>query len=791
MPALVLGLMPAAGFAATYTWVGGGTADRWTQAEQWAEGSSPHLDGARANLDNDIVFYTTGANLDNRLQAAHTIRSLTFNANADNDITIRTVNLSDSALDLTFASDTGTSTLTVEAGATASSITVATSGGGVVLDNNLNVVHNGSGELLIGRPVSGVGGIIKTGTGTMRFNQQSNSFTGNVTINEGTLIDGGATAGGALGTGPKTITLGGGTLLFERNYGANSSMTDKSFVTTASTTSILRYNDQNSNTRNLTFAGGTQSATLNGDLHVQNISSAGGADVIVWNLGTTTGAGFLSYEAAFDDVLNDLNTQRFQVSGDLSGLTGGIEVKRGTWRANSASSLGGGNILLGATGSANSAAINLSASSATTIANPLTVRSGAGVRLIDNASDTTNRSFDGPIQLDGALTYRTTNNDNLNGDLSGTGSLVKLGTGLLDLRGSNGSYSGNITVSEGTVRTVNASAGSGAISVASGAQLTLTQTTGSRLFANPMSGDGGLTIGGNQLVALSGSNTLAGDITITNNATLRVDSAAFNSSTANILNAGSNSLLRLNANAANQTIANAVSGSGSLVKQGDFTTTLSGTNTYAGTTDVNAGTLLVNGNNSGATGTVTVAAGATLGGSGSIGGASNILGIHAPGNSPGIQDFVSDLTYSGGSSSVIWELTANTTLLGDRGTFFDGINVGGNLDFAGTTTLTLDFDLSGSSVDWSDLLWGSNQSWLLYDVAGSTSNLSNFSLLTENWTDKDGDLFDAVLAGSSFNLSQLGSDVYLNFNSGIIPEPSRAVLLTVGFLGLALRRRRA
>ena len=51
------------------------------------------------------------------------------------------------------------------------------------------------------------------------------------------------------------------------------------------------------------------------------------------------------------------------------------------------------------------------------------------------------------------------------------------------------------------------------------------------------------------------------------------------------------------------TISGIISGNdGSLVKIGDGTLTLTGDNTYTGTTDVNEGVLLVNGNQSAATG---------------------------------------------------------------------------------------------------------------------------------------------------------------------------------------------
>src|SRR3546814_70740 len=67
-----------------------------------------------------------------------------------------------------------------------------------------------------------------------------------------------------------------------------------------------------------------------------------------------------------------------------------------------------------------------------------------------------------------------------------------------------------------------------------------------------------------------------------------------------------------------------ISGTGILNQIGTGTTILNGANSYAGATNVNAGTLLVDGNQSAATGLTTVASGATLGGIGTIGGDVNV-----------------------------------------------------------------------------------------------------------------------------------------------------------------------
>jgi fibronectin-binding autotransporter adhesin len=197
------------------------------------------------------------------------------------------------------------------------------------------------------------------------------------------------------------------------------------------------------------------------------------------------------------------------------------------------------------------------------------------------------------------------------------------------------------------------------------------------------------------------------------------------------------------------------------------TLVVSGSNTYLGNTVVSVGALLVNGNQSSASGAVSVASGATLGGSGTIGGAVSILagGIVTPGNSPGTLTVNNTLTLAG-ASILNFELNAADTTVGG------GIN---DL-ITGVTDLTLDgiLNLSGAG-DWTTV--ADNTSWRLFNYTGTLSGGG----LTLGST-------PTLADGRSF---QIDTSTTGQVNVVVVPEPS-AVLLALGgvayLIGSARRR---
>ena len=237
------------------------------------------------------------------------------------------------------------------------------------------------------------------------------------------------------------------------------------------------------------------------------------------------------------------------------------------------------------------------------------------------------------------------------------------------------------------------------------------------------------------------------------------------------------------------TFAGTVSGAGFLVKYGSGKLTLNGTSTHTGPTSVSAGTLVINGTLTASD--VTIDSGATLGGSGTIGGDLVVGGAHKPGNSPGIQTIAGNVTYNQGAS-ITWELGANSETNAPS-VVFDQIVVGGDLTFLGATTLNLSFDpaTSGGTVDWTDIFWTTDHSWKVFDVTGATSGFGNLSLDPLSWLDTRGQAFGTNLEGASFALTQVGSDIYLNY-SAAIPEPSTYGIVIGGLAlaGAAIARRR-
>lgn len=387
-----------------------------------------------------------------------------------------------------------------------------------------------------------------------------------------------------------------------------------------------------------------------------------------------------------------------------------------------------------------------------------------------------------------ALTGGGTGNLQMNGAFSDGGFALSItGNGTFDMRGSN-TFGPNVTIA--TPISVNTSGGtvvfggnntfgSGTIALGRLQGSTLRNIGQASAFGT---GTTALIIGGN---GANGTLDYSGS-TATSNRTFNLDPRSAGSGidvstadqtltiTGNLSYASSGNVINTSWNfggAGNLVVTSAIAETSNatftagVIKNGLGTLTLSGNNTYAGGTTVNAGTLLVN-NTAGSgtgTGSLSVAIGATLGGNGTISGAATINGSVAPGNSIGTLNIANTTTWN---SNDAWKFELGTagSSLGSPGTS-DLLNITGAFTKGTGTTFTFDF-LGGGQEGW----------YKLVDYTTSTT-FANTDFAATN------------LAGGlsgTFTVDGATSALYLN----VVPEPGTWALLALSLTTLLTLRRR-
>ena len=359
----------------------------------------------------------------------------------------------------------------------------------------------------------------------------------------------------------------------------------------------------------------------------------------------------------------------------------------------------------------------------------------SGTLQIGNGSTTGNVA--GDIANNATLIFNRSNDLTFSNTLSGTGTLTKQGAGTLTLSGTGITYTGNTTVSAGTLALQDATAfanGSSCagFSIASGSILEFNVTAGDQAIGSTCGG-GGTVIDGNGTLRKTGASTLflggqgstgyivtmnmtgglidiqngtirnggwQGGVWTDNKASLNIASGAtFDIWDGNAVNvdaltgagtvtSGATRTLNVGVNNGAGTFSGVIqdgSGTITLTKSGTGQQDLSGANTYTGATTVSGGTLNVTGSLSSSS-AVTVASGATLAGTGTVAGTVTVSdnGIISPGDGG-----IGKLT----TGELI--LNNSSVLNFDLGTLSDTIAVNGNLTLDGVLNIA---DSAGFSV---------------------------------------------------------------------------------------------
>jgi fibronectin-binding autotransporter adhesin len=328
--------------------------------------------------------------------------------------------------------------------------------------------------------------------------------------------------------------------------------------------------------RSLTLGGGANASnSVTIDTGANDLTLYGGGLTQVTGSAANTISGTGGIILAVDQTWTNDSTNSLTVSAPVSGDADLTKAGTGTVVLSGANTYTGettvstGTLSVGhATGLGSTAAGTTVSDGATLNANNVTVAenvtiSGNGVGSAGALTGTGTAGVSGTVTLaaNSAVGANGTDTLTLSGVVSGTGmNLAKVGTGTVILTAAN-TYSGTTTVTAGTLQL----------------------------------GDGGTT----------GTLNTASSITVDTGATFAVDR--------------SNAVVQ-----GTDFSGAAITGGGGFTQAGTGTTTLNAANTYTGATNVDAGMLMINGDQSGATGAVSVASGATLGGSGTIGGNTTI-----------------------------------------------------------------------------------------------------------------------------------------------------------------------
>ncbi|NDE20867.1 MAG: hypothetical protein EBZ98_04335, partial [Actinobacteria bacterium] len=176
--------------------------------------------------------------------------------------------------------------------------------------------------------------------------------------------------------------------------------------------------------------------------------------------------------------------------------------------------------------------------------------------------------------------------------VTGAGGLIKNGSGTLTLSGTN-TYQGSTAVTAGNVLVTN-NAGLGATdgttTVTSGAALSF---SGGVTVPEAISVGGSGISNGGALVNVSGTNILTGAITLTAATEIQSDAGilVFDRATGNAISGSFNLVFDGDGNI---TVLDPIAtGAGTVVKNGTGSTSLLATNTFTGSTTINAGSLII------------------------------------------------------------------------------------------------------------------------------------------------------------------------------------------------------
>ncbi|MGQ5524006.1 autotransporter-associated beta strand repeat-containing protein [Chitinimonas sp. PSY-7] len=501
------------------------------------------------------------------------------------------------------------STISHTGGTTISAGTLQIGNGGTTgslasnITNNAALAFNRSDDISYTNTISGSGALVKQGAGTLTLSS-TQSYTGGTTISAGTLqIGNGGTSGNIVGN-----VTDNGTLAFNRsddiNFTGNISGTG---ALTKQGAGVLTLSGTNTYTGDTTISAGSlqvgnggTTGSLAGNVINNTALTFNRSDDLGYT-GNISGAGALTKLGAGVLTLSGMNTHvggttvsagTLQIgSGGNSGSLVGDVTNNGVLAFNRSDDISFSNIISGSGALLKQGNGILTLSNANTYTGGTTISAGT----LQIGSGGISGSLVGSVVNNAALAFNRSDDISFTDTISGTGVLVKQGSGILTLANTAG-HTGGTTISAGTLQVGNGSTtGSLAGDVTNNASLVFHRADGSN-FMGAVRGSGSLIKQGAGVLTLTGAASHTGGTTISAG-TLQVGGGGNSGSLAGDIT--NNATLLFN-RSDDINVAGTISGSGAVTKQGTGVLILTGTNAHTGGTTVSTGTLqLGNGGTSG------------------------------------------------------------------------------------------------------------------------------------------------------------------------------------------------
>lgn len=568
---------------------------------------------------------------------------------------------------------------------------------------NTGLDHN----LLINGVISGSNNLVKNGSGTLTL-AGTNAYTGTTTVSNGILE---ITNKDALGSNAAGTTVeSGGTVRLD----LSDTTTSESFTINGTGAGGAGAIDAiNANISGTITLG--SDATISVSTRLDHSSTIEGDGFTL----TKTGAGSLVRGGTFNAshlIIDQGQYQATSADAVVSGVGTSITVNSG------------GNFSFWK---------NFSVTNAPT----LILNDGSTFSVTSNSADQVS-SINGTMALTGNVLFDNwSHKHTVHSDISGTGSLT-LRSIVNNQDYADYTFTGNNTYS-GSTTVGNGSATAGKMTLKAGS-------------TTAFSSNSAFSVTANSKLVLNGYNNSIGSLTGAGT----VENASASAATLSVGHDNTSTTF-------SGTLQDGTGGGAlSVVKEGSGAWTLDGSNTYTGTTTINAGSLLVGSDNSALTGTFMVNSGASLGGVGTLGS----IGGHT--------------TLAAGASLTLVDAQVASLL-----TF------GGDLDLQAITAGALLFELGSA---------GASDTIAMDNLIISSLNLSDFTFTELNAIDLGsytlldatsitgtlGSETEGVLFGHHVELTHVNNDIILNVTAAV-PEPSSSMLGLLGASALLLRRRRS